>query len=74
MTSKRPALARVECALIRIKPDKKVRFEGTINYQKWLKLYFLCILKAVLTVSAAKMFGSRQSLSIIDLYTGWNMF
>ena len=68
MTSKQPALARVQCALICIKPDKKqILFEGRINYQIDKKLYSSYILKAVLTVYTLKVFGSRQSLSCCHL-------
>ena len=63
MTSKRPALGKVQCTLIRIIPDKQqICLEGHNWLLSWLKLYSLYILKTILRVYAKDVFGSRQSL------------
>ena len=63
MTPKQSGLSRLRCALIRIKPEnKQVRLEGRISSHIDQNCTFLLILKAVLTVYALEVFGSRQSL------------
>ena len=57
MTSRHSGLPRVQCALIRIKPEnKQTRLEGRINTQIDQNCNFLLISKAVLTVYALKVF------------------
>ena len=66
MTSKQTDQPRIHCALKKKKQQKKTRnLTNTFRVQNRLAnritLYISYILKAVLTVNAPKVFGSRQS-------------
>ena len=69
MMSKQSGLSRVQCVLIRIKPEnEQIRLEGRTNFQIDKNLFVLLISKAVGSVYALKVFGSRQSLRFDQIF------